>query len=144
MSRASSRDLVCVDTSAYFSVANIRDVNHHAARSILVDLVANRRRFVTTNFILAELHALLLTRINRSVAIQVLHEIDASQDTTVERVSEEDEQRAREIIVHYVDKNFSLTDATCFAVMERLGIAEAFSFDRNFAQYGWTLIQPPR
>ena len=34
------------------------------------------------------------------------------------------------------------TDATCFAVMERLRIAEAFTLARNFAQYGWRLLGP--
>jgi predicted nucleic acid-binding protein len=131
---------VFVDTSAYCAVSNRHDVNHDRARSILVELVANRCPLITTNFILAELHALLLTRMNRAIALQVLRDIDSSEDTTVIRVDKDDEERARAIIVQYTDKNFSLTDATCFAIMERLGITDAFSFDRNFAQYGWTLI----
>ena len=32
--------------------------------------------------------------------------------------------------------------ATSFSVMERLGIQHAFTFDRNFAQYGWTVLVP--
>jgi uncharacterized protein len=141
VNQADSRQLVFVDTSAYFAVANRRDVSHDVARIILGELLARRQKLITTNYILAELHALLLARIDRSVAIRVLHELDTSQITTIVRVSAEDEQRARAIIVQYEDKNFSLTDATCFAVMERLGITQAFSFDHNFAQYGWTLIQ---
>ena len=50
--------------------------------------------------------------------------------------------RAREIIRQYEDKSFSLTDATSFAVMERLRISYAFTFDRNFAQYGFTILTP--
>ena len=42
----------------------------------------------------------------------------------------------------YQDKDFSLTDAISFAVMERLQITQAFTFDRHFAQYGFTLVQP--
>ena len=71
---------------------------------------------------------------------EVLTEIDTSQVTTVVRVSARDEQRARAIIARYTDKDFSLTDATSFAVMERLGISEAFTLDQNFAQYGWTML----
>jgi predicted nucleic acid-binding protein len=33
-----------------------------------------------------------------------------------------------------------LTDATSFAIMERLGILEAFSFDRHFRQFGFSVI----
>jgi predicted nucleic acid-binding protein len=51
---------VFVDTSAYFAVANRRDAHHTAASATLEQLVAERRHLVTTNFILAELHALPL------------------------------------------------------------------------------------
>lgn len=40
----------------------------------------------------------------------------------------------------YDDKRFSFTDAISFVVMERLGIPYAFSFDRDFAQYGLQLL----
>jgi uncharacterized protein len=55
-------------------------------------------------------------------------------------VTAEDELRTRQIIYRYDDKNFSLTDATSFAVMERLRITTAFTFDHNFAQYGFQLL----
>ena len=45
--------------------------------------------------------------------------------------------------MQYDDKNFTLTDATSFAVMERLGMTEGFTFDRNFAQYGFTILTSP-
>jgi predicted nucleic acid-binding protein len=44
------------------------------------------------------------------------------------------------IIYQYDDKDFSLTDATSFAVMERLRVPAAFTFDRHFAQYGFTVL----
>src|SRR6266496_3077985 len=118
---------VFVDTSGYFAVANRRDSHHAAGTAMLNQLVAERRPFFTTNFILAETHALLLTKVNREVAARVLFEIDNSQITTIVRVNASDEARAREIIRQYQDKNFSLTDATSFVVMERLGIIQAFT-----------------
>jgi len=36
----------------------------------------------------------------------------------------------------YADKDFSLTDAISFAVMEWLGISVALSLDRHFVEYG--------
>jgi hypothetical protein len=55
-----------------------------------------------------------------------------------------DEELAKQIILRYQDKRFSFTDAISFVVMERLGIRFAFSFDRNFAQYGFTSLQADR
>jgi len=49
-------------------------------------------------------------------------------------------QRAKAIIYQYDDKDFALTDATSFTVMERIRVPSAFTFDRHFAQYGFTVL----
>jgi predicted nucleic acid-binding protein len=103
-------------------------------------LVDERLPLYTTSFVLAELHGLLLNRLNRYTAAQVLSKMDASRVTTVVRVSTRDERRAREIVFGYTDKDFSLVDATSFAVMERLRIPRAFAYDQNFSQFGWQTI----
>lgn len=56
------------------------------------------------------------------------------------RVREDDEATGLAIIRRYRDKEFSMTDATSFAVMERLRLHWAFSFDSDFRQYGWNIF----
>lgn len=129
---------VFVDTSGFYDLLVKRDGSHPAAIAIQSDLIAQRRSLVTSNWVLAEAHALILARVGHRFALRVLLAIDRS-DTTIVRVDDEDERRARDILVRYDDKDFSLTDATSFAVMERLGISETFSFDRHFVQYGFRL-----
>jgi predicted nucleic acid-binding protein len=131
---------VLVDTSAYFAFINVRESNYPHAQAVGRRLAALRSQLYTTNFVVAETHALLLTRLGRHIALRFLQEIDTSTTLTV-RVDEADEQRARAIIRQYADKSFSLTDATSFAVMERLRIDAAFTFDRNFAQYGLRIVR---
>jgi predicted nucleic acid-binding protein len=140
MSSARRAVRVFVDTSAYFALANRRDASHGPATGIMEELVSSRRRLFTTNFVLAELHALLLTRLDRRIAAEVLTAVDTSTLTTVVRVSASDERRAREIVLSYADKNFSLTDATSFAVMERLHITHTFTLDQDFGQFGWFVL----
>ena len=106
-------------------------------------MIAARSRLFTTNFVVAETHALVLIRRGRLVARRVLQEIDLGRITVV-RVSAGDELRAREIIAQYDDKDFSLTDAASFAVMERLRISVAFTFDHHFAAYGLTILASNR
>jgi predicted nucleic acid-binding protein len=130
---------ILIDTSAYFALTNRRDVSHPFALAVRDQLVAERWHLFTTNFLLAETHALLLARLGRWVAARVLESIYQSTATVV-RVSVGDERRARQIIAEYADKDFSFTDATSFAVMERLQIGTAFSFDRNFIQYGFQVL----
>ncbi len=117
------------------------DHNHPRALSIRNRLVAEGWHLFTTSFILAETHALLLARLNQRIATQFLREMEASP-TTVVWVTQADVQRARSIIYRYEDKDFSLTDATSFAVMERLRIPYAFAFDRHFSQYGLAVLAP--
>ena len=38
------------------------------------------------------------------------------------------------------DKTYSYTDATSFAVMERLGLKTAFAFDPHFRQHGFQVL----
>lgn len=130
---------VLVDSSAYFVLANVKDGDHNKARSILRRANTEHWRLFTTNFVLAETHALLLKRLNRLVAVTFVGQVYQGS-TTIVRVSEVDERRAWEIITRYDDKDFSLTDATSFAVMERLGIAHVFTFDHHFAQYGFVAL----
>jgi len=130
-----------IDTSAYYALTDRSENTHQAARAIQQRLIMERWRLFTTNFILAETHALLLNRLGYSLALRVLQAIDQSATTAV-RVTAEDERRARSLIVRYDDKAFSLTDALSFIVMDRLQITHAFTFDRNFLQYGLLTLTP--
>ena len=130
---------VLIDTSAYYASANRRAENHTRALEIFAQLGSQRRLLYTTNFIVAEIHALLLRRLGRASAAAYIAGLYEGE-TGIVRVKRADEQRALEIITAHDDKDYSFTDATSFAVMERLRIGTAFTFDRHFAQYGFTVL----
>ncbi len=129
---------VFVDTSAYYAVIDRRDADHRGAVATMHRLTSERRPLITTNIILFELHSLLLNRISRHIAWVSHQELRAAQDVVQIRIR--DEARAEETLAQYDDKNFTLIDASSFAVMERFGISVAFSLDRHFAQYGWEIV----
>jgi len=141
MSERPSLFTALVDTSGFYALTDPRDDHHEDGLATQQHLIAQRYRLFTTNFIVAETHALLLNRLGYHVALRALEDIDRST-TRILRVTATDERRAREILVQYDDKAFSLTDATSFVVMERLGIPRAFTFDRNFRQYGFPPLVP--
>lgn len=138
-SRAPRRRWALVDSSAFLSLVNPNDVHHREAARVLERLGEERWRTFTTNFVVAETHALFLIRLGHSHATDFLREIARSSTVTL-RPDPQDEERARAIVFQYEDKDFSLTDALSFAVMERLGIAHAFTFDRHFEQYGVAVL----
>jgi predicted nucleic acid-binding protein len=128
-----------VDASAYFALLDHDDANHTQALAISHRLIAEGWRLFTTSFVLAETHALLLNRLSQAIATRFLRDMEHSP-TTLVWVTPADVQRAKVIIYQYADKDFSLTDATSFAVMERIRVSSAFTFDRHFAQYGFTVL----
>ena len=128
-----------VDSSAFFAVIDRDDRDNARADAIQNSLFRSSARLVTSNFIVAECHALILNRVGRDPALLFLNRMEANGFEVV-RVTPEDEARAVQIIRQYDDKSFSYVDGSSFAVMERLDINLAFSFDRHFAQYGFQLI----
>ena len=106
-------------------------------------MIAERWRLLTTSFVLAETHALLLNRLNQQIATRFLRDMERSSITLI-WVTPRDVERAKAIIYQYTDKDFSFADAISFTVMERLGIRLAFTFDRDFAQYGLTALPQQR
>ena len=132
-----------VDSSAYYAASSRRDTNHDLAQHLFTELVRLGTRLITTRYILAETHALVINRQRDSrAAAALLQRIESSERTTVTPVTGADEGRARAILMQYHDHLFTLTDATSFAAMERLGIGYAVSFDSDFAAYGFTLMTP--
>lgn len=70
--------LILVDTSAYLAAANRDDENNSAAATVLSELVSSGRRLITTTYVLAEIHAMMLTHVGRRAALVTLIEIRAS------------------------------------------------------------------
>ncbi|NLY75495.1 MAG: PIN domain-containing protein [Firmicutes bacterium] len=126
---------IIVDTSAIYALLDKSDDNHQKAKESFINLSKENRNILITNFILAECHAIISSRLGHELARKWLENLC----WPVERITEDDEKRAREIILTYTDKSFSYTDATSFAVMERLGVTIAFAFDQHFPQFGFTL-----
>lgn len=127
---------ILVDTSAVFALLDRSDANHATARARLEQLKRRRVEPLLTNFIVAESHALALSRLGGDVARRWL----ARNVWPVERVTEDDESKAAAVIGQQVDKSYSYTDATSFAVMERLRLKTVFAFDPHFRQYGFQLL----
>lgn len=126
---------VFMDTSGFYASLNRRDAYHHHAARLFRRAQRERWFLFTTNFVLAESHALILARMGRDRAWTFLQAIVTGR-TNVIRAEEADERRARAIIEHYQDKAFSYCDAVSFTVMERLDIQDAIAFDEHFRQYG--------
>ena len=129
----------CSSTPGYLAVVNPRDRYHEEARAAWAQLIAARWQTYTSSFVVAEAHALFLTRLGYHHAAAFLKQSETSA-TELFWVQPADVARAQAIIYRYSDKQFSLTDATSFALMERHRFGTALTTHHNFAQYGFHLL----
>jgi hypothetical protein len=125
-------DLIFIDSSAWYALANQKDVNHLSARHFL-----NRTsRLVTSNFIIDETITLTLIRAGYKSALTVGEQLWLGDIASIAWITRKDEQKAWAFFKQYSDKIFSFTDCTSFALMTRPGINQAFTFDADFSQTG--------
>jgi len=120
------------DSSAILALLDADDADHEIASGTALRIASEERPSFITNYIEAEAHALLLRKLGRSLALEWL----LRGGLPVIRVLPREEERAKEILSRYGDKDWSLCDAISFAVIETRKVPAAFSFDRHFHQYG--------
>ncbi len=132
-------DLVLVDTSAYFALVDKSDRHHSSAVAFIR---SNIVLLATTDLILVETLNLVRARLGHSHAVRLGRQLLNPALTTVLKVSDEDMAQGWRLFQRYLDKDFSFTDCTSFALMERLRITTAFAFDLHFHQYGRFTIVP--
>lgn len=135
---------VFVDTGGFVALLVVEDSMHERATALFETASLERWPLVTTNAVLIETHAVLLTRARegRRVALSFVDAVRGSPAILVERISPDDETNAIALIRAHTDKSYSFCDALSFVVMERLGITRAIAFDRHFREYGrFTILQ---
>ncbi len=118
-----------VDTGAWYALTDKNDPDHRQAVQFLKN---NTFPLVTTNFVFDEIITLLRNRLGWNIAKDFGQNLKHSSLANIVSVKDEDEETAWEIFLKYKDKDFSYTDCTSFAVMQRLKIDTAFSFDSHF------------
>ena len=120
-----------VDTSVWYAAADSGDAGNDRARSILQD---EKEPLVTTDHVLLETWLLLRHRIHRTAADRFWEGLRAGV-ASLETVLASDLDAAWRIGHSFPDQDFSLTDRTSFAVMERLGVRRAATLDDDFVVY---------
>lgn len=124
---------ILVDTGAWYAIADESDRHHRAAVEFYVER-AGQSRFVTTELILAETWALLSSHLGRPAALTFWETLREAR-ITILTADAPDLEAAWRIVSAYSDQDFSFVDCVTVAVMERLGMREAFAFDAHFLVY---------
>ena len=126
------------DSSALLALYLADDRNHRAAIDFL--RATPRARFVLSEMILGEVATRLAARAGALRAVEVARALLASQRYEVLFVDRELLNDATAFMEKHSDKRLSLTDCASMALMRRIGLEAAFTFDRDFRDCGFGMV----
>jgi len=123
------RPVAFVDSSAIVALVDQDDSAHSAATDAYHELSSSNYRLFTTDHVVVEAYDLLLNGVGPVVAATWLR----NHRLPVYCTDETDLAAAQAILTgRPADSPVSFTDALSLAVMERLGVADAFAVDPAF------------
>ncbi|PID81804.1 hypothetical protein CSB20_01115 [bacterium DOLZORAL124_64_63] len=126
--------MIFVDTSFWVAYRDERDANHARAKMIMAELCRARASLVITGHIFAETHAYFVRSVPKRE--QVIRDLLDNPVVSVMETDYRDRELALKWLGDYRDKAWSYVDALSFALIARMKIRAAVSFDQHFGQPG--------
>lgn len=130
--------MIFFDTSAWVALGDPREKHHEELARFSVRIGRGEfGRAVTTDYVLDETYTLLRMHVGVGAVSNLRAQLRASRNYEVIKVSEEEFERATDLLLSRQDRRWSFTDCTSFVVMQELGISNALTLDRNFQEAGF-------
>jgi uncharacterized protein len=131
---------VLADTSALVGLFLRDDEWHRPAKEVLAELQTARRGMIATSDIFDETVTAIRRWAGYRPSIEAGEALRSSRLLTLVPVDEPAREAAWMLFRKLKDARLSLTDCTSFAVMERFGLTEAFTFDAHFRRAGFDIL----
>jgi predicted nucleic acid-binding protein len=130
------------DTSGWGNLVDPTQSFHTLAAGIYRGARQKGHSIVTTNYVLAEIVALLTSplRIPRPAVIAFVDGLKTSAYVEIVHVDAALDRDAWQLLRARQDKEWSLVDSASFVLMQRRGIAEALTTDHHFEQAGFVRL----
>jgi len=134
---------VFMDSAGFLALWDAGDEHHAAAARLQAKLADERRRFVTSEYVVDETVTLLLIRHSHAAATDFLDTIERSEALRLEWIGPERFHAAAGLFRRHADKEWSFTDCVSFTLMRELRIRDAFTTDHHFRQAGFAPLLKP-
>lgn len=141
-----AKNSVFVDTSGWAYLLDRSSELHRDVSSMYQQILSQQRSFVTSNYIIAELVALLTSRsrISRQQLIKFIDALKLAPHIEILNVDPDMDAASWTLLKRYSDKEWSLVDASSFVIMKQHGITEAITTDHHFTQAGFIKLPQKR
>jgi uncharacterized protein len=131
---------VFVDSSGLYALADHRDPFHAVANECVQELVGGGRRLVLTDYIVDESITLAVARAGAPAALRLLDIVEKSSAFEWQWIERYRFSAALAFFRKHADHHYSFTDCTSFVVMRELGLREALTTDKHFAEAGFRIL----
>lgn len=132
--------MIFVDTGALLARYLTRDQHHAAARTLWAELTNSETHLITTSHVVSETLTLLGRRSSYRYAAERARPLFASTHIQIIHATEKCEIDAIQWFERMAGHKVSFTDCISFALMQTLGIGEAFTFDEDFVIAGFETL----
>lgn len=133
------------DTSGWGNLVDRTQPYHALAARLYRAARQQRRQIITTNYVIAELIALMISplRIPRSLAISFIESLKSSPYVEIIHIDPALDAAAWQLFKQRQDKDWSLVDCASFVFMQQRGINDALTTDHHFEQAGFVCLLKP-
>ena len=133
---------IFVDTAGWGHLVDPTQARHVQAATLYRRSKQQGRKFITTNYILAELVALLTSplRIPRPAIIAFLNSLKTSPYIDIVHIDVTLDEQAWQLLSQRQDKEWSLVDCASFVLMKQRNLLEALTTDEHFEQAGFVRL----
>lgn len=133
---------IFVDTAGWANFFIKKQPQHQACKQLVQQYRLHQTQFVTTNYIILELVALLHSplRIPPAVAVPIVETIKQVEWIEIIHITAALDNEAWQLRQARLDKNWSLVDCSSFVIMQKNDIREALTTDAHFEQAGFSKV----
>lgn len=131
---------IFVDTAAWLALLNKDDDLHVQARQVMKTLRRQRAILVTTEFVLLEVADALSAPAHRGRTVKFINDLRQLHLLSILPASQSLWTAGWKLYSDRLDKDWSLTDCSSFAVMTQERLTQSFTSDHNFEQAGFVKL----
>jgi predicted nucleic acid-binding protein len=126
-----------IDAGGFYALVSPQGESHKLAVGIMNEAARQRRRAVTTDYIIDETATLLRARGLTRLLAEFFRLTEESQALTTEWVTPDRFAAARRFVLKHLDQEFSFTDCVSFVVMKEFRLTDALATDNHFRIAGF-------
>ena len=131
---------VFADTGYFIALLSQNDALHGRALKWATTLASKRTPIVTSESVLIETLDGFARFQHRSIAAELLSELEQDTDVEIVPASTERFRAAFELYRRRADKTRGMTDCISFVIMRERKIKQALTADRHFVQAGFEVL----